>query len=404
MSTIEATDAVSTVEDVVIVDTVRSPLGRCGPGGALAGVRPAVLLTQVAQALLDRTGLDPAAVTNTLISGGPGFDDVARETCSLIGVVPRPLVPLEPGSSQQSIIHAAAREVGRHDVVLVLATTVPNPPAPSHGLSRRGISAELVASRWKLGRDEVDAYARRSRWRAREVAAMGEFGPETVPVAAWSRDSCTIIASDETIAGDPPPVTGAPLFYEPAIAKQYPEIGWHLHAGNVSQPATGAAAAILAGSDRAIELGRRPRARILALAECAHTPGSQLCGPIRAARAVLEHTGIDPDKLDHYEISEAFPSIPLAWQREFDADTDRLNPRGGSIGLGHPGPAAGLRSLATTLSALEATGGRLSIQASEGIGSGGDALLLQLLPRPTHSGPDRSPAWTEATGRTGATP
>jgi acetyl-CoA acetyltransferase len=115
-----------------------------------------------------------------------------------------------------------------------------------------------------------------------------------------------------------------------------------------------------------------------------------VCGPIRAAHTVLEHIGVDADKLDHYEISEAFPSIPLAWQKEFSADTYRLNPRGGSIGLGCPGPAAGLRSLATTLSALEATGGQLGIQASEGIGSAGDALLLELLPRRTLSSPDRS--------------
>jgi acetyl-CoA acyltransferase len=95
---------------------------------------------------------------------------------------------------------------------------------------------------------------------------------------------------------------------------------------------------------------------------------------------VLECTGVEPDELDHYEISEAFASIPLAWQREFDADMNRLNPRGGSIGLGRPGPAAGLRSLATTLSALEATGGKLGIQVSEGLGSAGDALLIELLP------------------------
>jgi acetyl-CoA acetyltransferase len=172
-----------------------------------------------------------------------------------------------------------------------------------------------------------------------------------------------------------------PLFYDPDIADRYPEIGWRLHAGNVSQPVMGAAAAILVRGDRAIELGLRPRARILGLAEYAHTRGSRLCGPIQAARAVLDCTGIDPDELDHYEISEAFPSIPLAWQREFDADINRLNPRGGSIGLGRPGPASGLRSLATALSALEATGGRLGIQVSEGVGSAGDALVLESLPR-----------------------
>ena len=387
MSGREDAVAVCPGEGVVIVDAVRSPLSRCGPGGVLAGVPPSVLLAQVALALLDRAPLEPGAVTRVLIAGGPSFDEVGREACSLIGVTPRSPTPLESGGSHQSIIHAAARAVGRHDVVLVLATT--RPDLPSRCSSRRGLSAELVASRWKLDRAEVDAYARRSRRRAGEVAAMGEFRPEIIPIDAWSPRSRTIIEVDETIAGGPPPC-GRPLFYEPAIAKQHPDIGWHLHAGNVSHPAIGAAAAILAGDDRAIELGLRPRARLLALAECAHVPGSQVCGPIRAAHTVLEHIGVDADKLDHYEISEAFPSIPLAWQKEFSADTYRLNPRGGSIGLGCPGPAAGLRSLATTLSALEATGGQLGIQASEGIGSAGDALLLELLPRRTLSSPDRS--------------
>jgi acetyl-CoA acyltransferase len=380
LSVMEATDAVRAGEDVVIADAVRSPLGRCGPGGSLTDVRPSVLLAQVASALLDRTLLEPAAVTSVLIAGGLGFEDLARETCSLIGVAVRPRAPLGPGGTQQSIIHTAARAVGTHDVVLVLGTTKPGSSERSHGLFRRGISAELVASRWELGRAEVDAYAQQSRRRAREVAAMGEFGPEIIPAVVWSPESRVLVEVDETIAGDVPPGSGVPLFYDPDIADRYPEIGWRLHAGNVSQPVMGAAAAVLVGRDRAVELGLRPRARILGLAECAHTPGSRLCGPIRAASAVLECTGVEPDELDHYEISEAFASIPLAWQREFDADMNRLNPRGGSIGLGRPGPAAGLRSLATTLSALEATGGKLGIQVSEGLGSAGDALLIELLP------------------------
>jgi acetyl-CoA acyltransferase len=395
VSVVEATDAVSMDGNVVIVDAVRSPLGRCDPGGALAGVRPSLLLAQVASALLDRALLEPSAVTSVLMAGGVGFEDVARETCSLIRVTPRLAAPVGTASTQQSIIHGAARAVGRHDVVLVLAATKPG-RSTERRLSRRGISAELVASRWELGPADVDAYAQQSRWRARQVAAMGEFGPETIPAVVWSPESRLLVEVDETTADDVPPGGRVPLFYDADIASRYPEIGWRLHAGNVSQPAMGAAAAVLVGADRAIDLGLRPRARILGLAEWAHTPGSRLCGPIQAALAVLECTGIDPDELDHYEISEAFPSIPLAWQREFDADINRLNPRGGSIGLGRPGPAAGLRSLATALSALDATGGRLGIQVSEGVGSAGDALLLELLPRSRRFGADQSNCGTRS--------
>jgi len=223
VSVMEATDAIRTGEDVVIADAVRSPLGRYGPGGSLTDVRPSVLLAQVASALLDRTLLEPAAVTSVLIAGGLGFEDVARETCSLIGVAARPRAPLGPGSTQQSIIHTAARAVGTHDVVLVLGTTKPGSSETSRGLSRRGISAELVASWWKLSRAEVDAYAQQSRRRAREVAAMGEFGPEIIPAVAWSPESRVVIEADETIVGDLPPDHGGPLFYDSDIAHRYPE-------------------------------------------------------------------------------------------------------------------------------------------------------------------------------------
>jgi len=411
MSALKDVESVSPREDVVIADAVRSPLSPCRPDSALAGVAAPVLLAQVGLALLNRTLLEPTAVTNVLVAGGAGFDEIAKETCRLMGVAPQPAAPLGACGSQQSIIHTAARMVGRRDVVLVLATAKPDPFQPAHQACRRGIKAELVASQWKLGRAELDAYAQRSQRRAREVAAMGEFGQEIIPAVVWSPESRRVITADETIPDSSPDIGEEPLFYDPDIARRHPEIGWCLHAGNVSRPVIGAAATILLGSDRAEELGVRPRARILALAECPHIPDSPLFGPMRASRAVFERTRIDPDDLDHCEINEAFPSTPLAWYHEFNADSSRLNPRGGSIGLGRPGPAAGLRSLATALSALQATGGRLGIQVSEGRGSAGDALLIESLPRPVcHSEAARATWWKERLvsgetavgGRTGA--
>ncbi|QHE73271.1 hypothetical protein [Rhodococcus sp. WAY2] len=379
MTAINNTDTGAPREDVEIADVVRSPLSPCSPDGTLATLSPHVLLAQVASALLNRTLLEPAAVTGVLIAGGPAFDEVARQTCALIGVTHRPPALLGRGGLQHSIIHTAARAVGRRDVILVLGTTKPDLSAASPRPSRRGINAELVASRWKLGRDELDAYAQRSRRRARAVAESGEFGPETIPAVVWSSDSRIVVTADETITDGSIDGTEKPLFYDPDIARQHPEIGWHLHTGNVSRPVIGAAGAILLGSDRAGELGVRTRARILALAEHTDAADVQPTGPIRASHTVFEHTGIDPDHLDHYEIDETFPATPLAWCREFNADSNRFNPRGGSIALGRPGPAAGLRSLATVLSALQATGGRLGIQVSEGRGNAGDALLLESL-------------------------
>ncbi|MBC3193763.1 hypothetical protein H7X46_22135 [Pseudonocardia sp. C8] len=364
MSTATITDATARNDDVVIADAVRSPLGTCRAGGTIAGMSPGVLLAQSASALLERVPIEPAAVTKVLMAGGPGFDNLARQACSIIGVSAPPrgdAACAAPGS----IVRTAARAIGRRDVVLVLATAAPWPQPPL--LTSRGLrEAELLASRWGLDREELDTYARQSRQRAREVADMGEFGPEIIPAVAWTTRSCKVVTADETI-GD-------------AVAPGFPQPGRHLHAGNISHPAVGAAVTILMGSERALELGIRPRARIVALAE-SHGPGPDGCGPVDASRLVFDHTGLDPDDLDHYEISEVYSSIPLAWSREFNADMNRFNPRGGSIGLGRPGPAAGLRSLATTLSALAATGGRLAIQASEGRGNTGSAFLIEYLPR-----------------------
>jgi len=366
--------------DVVIADIARSPLGLPGPKGALAGIRPADLLAQVVGAMFARSHLKPSEVTRVLIGGGPAYEKLAQEACALIGVAVRPEAPRIPWGSAQSVVHAGVRATGRRDVVLVLGLTAETPSAAWLHSRPRGIRAEMVAADWKLDRPMLDAYARRSRQRASEVAAAGEFASEIVPAVRWTAESTSVITADETIGHCPDP-SDARLFYEPDLARKYPGIGWCLNTGNVSESVSGAAAAILVQGEEASNLGLRPRARILGLAENPHVAGSTLCGPVEAARAVLARTGLRPDDLDHYEVGETYASIPLAWRREFDADPDRFNPRGGSIGLGHAGPADGLRSLATVISALEATGGRLGIQASDGHGSSGDALIVERIPR-----------------------
>jgi acetyl-CoA C-acetyltransferase len=374
-------------ESIVIADAARSPLGRADGNGALARIRPAELLAQVVAATLDRTRLKPSEVTRVLIAGGSDYEPLAREACRLAGVAPADLqAPSRSYDSAQSILHAGVRATGRRDVVLVLGATKPDRARPWLRSGRRAVRAELVAARWGLDQPLLDRYARRSRQRALEVAAAGEFAPEIVHAIAWTPESASAIAADETIdcrraSGD----TRA-LSDEPTVACSYPSPGHHLNPGlnpgTVSRSVIGAAAAVLLREDHAADLGLRPRARILALAESPHDADSWTCGPIEATRALLARTGIEPDQLDHCEIAEAFASIPVAWRHEFSADPDRFNPRGGSLGLGHAGSADGLRSLATLVSALEATGGRLGLQASEGSGSAGDALLVERIPMP----------------------
>lgn len=381
---------VSCAEDVVIADAVRSPLGSLGPHGAVARIRPGVLLAQTAWALLDRTLLEPAAVTKVVVAGGPGFERIARDACLHLGVTAPVVVPGDASSTRGSILPAASRSVGHTDVVLVLAGSraAARPPAND---GEQLAEAERIAVRWGIGRGDLDAYARLSRQRACEVAAMGEFGPEIIPAVAWSTQSRVVVTADETI--------GAAT---DAGASDSSDHSGRLHPGNISRAAVGAAATVLLGADRALELGVRPRARILAMAGSAGPGESPDDGPMAASRAVLTRSGLVTNDLDHYEVSEELPVVPLAWQREFGADLDRFNPRSGSIGLGHPGPAAGLRSLATTLSAVEATGGRLALHVTDGPGGAGDAVLLESMPSTCCShealgiGLAKAPTWRAA--------
>ena len=303
--------------------------------------------------------------------------------------------------SSQHVIHRAAERIraGVDDLIIVGGVeSMSQVPTSSSTLVHcrfgaseagsapanvgRGIVAELVAARWKLGRQQLDDYAARSRQRAEEVAAVGEFQPEIAPVTVWTSSSRSVVYADETVQSRGATenlATFPPLFHDREIESRFPEIGWHITEGNSSRWADGASAMIIASERRAAELGLQPWARFVALAESDDDLTTELCGPIRATRTVLKQSGIQVDDLDHYEISEAFASIPLAWQYEFAADSDRLNPRGGAIALGHPIGASGVRSMATMLNALEATGGRLGLQAMEGAGSTANVAIIEKL-------------------------
>lgn len=370
--------------DVVIADAVRSPLGWLGTRGTVGRIAPATLLAQTSSGLLDRTHLEPAAVTRVAVVGGSRFHDVARRAAAQVGVRAQAITPSAAVFSTGSFLHAATRLVGPRDVVLLLGTSGAQPRAPQPSM-RRLLDAERVAMHWELRRSDLDHYAQSTRARAREVASMGEFGPEIVPAVAWSERSCTVVTADETVGHEHHCSIAGPE--EPTSTASHemrhrPLVGWHHHDGTVSQPAVGAAATILVGHDRAIELGIRPRARILALAEGTGAPETSAAGLVQSSQEVVRRSGIGLNDLDHYEVGESFAALPLAWRRELGVDVDRFNPRGGSIGLGGLGPADGLRSLATMLSALHATGGRLGLLASEGASNAGDACLVEYLHRP----------------------
>jgi acetyl-CoA acetyltransferase family protein len=399
------------MRDAVLVDAVRSPMAkgkapRDGkPGGALSGVHAVELLAQTLRNLLERNpALNPAEVDDVII----GCVSQVSEQAGCIGRwawlgaglpehVPSTVVDRRCGSSQQAADFAAAGILaGMYDVVVAggieSMSRVPMGSArqgadvygPSStaryapGLVPQGISAELVAARWNLDRETLDAYAARSHQRAAAAAASGAFDSEIVPITTPDG----VFAVDESIRpGTTPEGLAAlkPAFENPEMAARFPQINWSITAGNSSQITDGAAALLIMSAERADALGLRPRARFHAFAVASDDPITMLSGPIPATEKALKRSGLSIDQIDHYEVNEAFASVPLAWASHFDADPAKLNPRGGAIALGHPLGASGARLMTTMLNSLEATGGRYGLQTMCEAGGMANATIIERL-------------------------
>jgi acetyl-CoA acetyltransferase family protein len=388
----------------VIVDVVRTASGRGKPGGALSGVHPVRLLADTLRALLDRTGIDPAGIDDVIAGcvsqAGEQTLNIARNAVLAAGVpesVPGTTVDRQCGSSQQAV-HFAAQGVmaGAYDVVVACGvesmsrvpmgySSVDQDPNRAvlaerypEGLVGQGVSAELIAARWKLDRDALDAYAARSHRLASETAAAGGFDHEIVPITVDGHEHRT----DETIrASTTSEGLGGlkPSFADDALAQRFPEIEWSITPGNSSPLTDAASAALIMSEERAARLGLRPRARFHDFAVTGSDPLLMLTGVIPATQKVLERATLAIDEIDTYEVNEAFAPVPLAWAQELGADPDRLNPRGGAIALGHALGASGVRLLASMVNHLEATGGRYGLQTMCEGGGMANATIVERL-------------------------
>ena len=387
----------------VIVDAVRSPMGRGKAGGALSGLHPADLLAQVLTALVERTGIDPGTVEDVMIGcvgqAGEQSATPGRQAWLSAGFpvhVPSVTIERKCGSGQQAIEFAAHGIIaGAYDVVIAggveSMSRVPMGSARMGadpfgagvterfpGLVPQGVSAELVAHRWGLTREQLDAYAARSQQRAAATAASGGFDDElmtvTVDGAKVEHDeSIRPGTTTERLAGLPA------VFGTDTMRQRFPEVDWMVTAGNSSQITDGAAALLLMSEDRARALGLRPRARLYASSVVGDDPMLMLTGPIPATHKVLARSGLSLDDLDTVEVNEAFASVPLAWQAEFPVEDARLNPRGGAVALGHPLGASGARIMTTMLAHLEQTGGRFGLQTMCEAGGMANATILERL-------------------------
>ena len=392
------------MSNAVIVEAVRTPMGRGKAGGALADLHPVDLLAQTLTALVARTGIDPGIVDDVIIGCvGQNLEQSAtpgRQAWLAAGFpehVPSVTIERKCGSGQQAIEFAAAGIVaGLYDIVIAggveSMSRVPimsarmgaDPHGPGvraryPGLVPQGVSAELVAHRWGLSRTTLDTYAVRSHARAAAAAASGGFGDELVAVTP---PGAAPVSADESIR---PGTTLerlaglAAVFGTDEMRARFPDIDWSVTAGNSSQITDGASVLLLMSEERAAAFGLRPRARIHASAVVGDDPQLMLTGPIAATTKVLARAGLTLRDIDTVEVNEAFASVPLAWLAEHPYDEERLNPRGGAIALGHPLGASGARIMTSMLHHLEQTGGRYGLQTICEAGGMANATILERL-------------------------
>ncbi|GAA3598046.1 thiolase family protein [Kineosporia mesophila] len=374
--------------DAVIVEAVRTPVGK--RGGGLAPVHPADLTALVLTALADRTGLDPAVVDDVIwgcvSQSGEQTGNIARTGVLAAGwpeSVPATTVDRQCGSSQQSLHFAAAGLIaGHYDVVVAggveSMSRVPmfssaagqDPLGPRYhqrygeGGPNQGIGAEMMADRWHLSRTQLDEFALTSHERAAAAQDSGRFEAQIVPVGD--------VTTDEGIR------RGGTLEALAGLKTPFRADGV-ISAGNASQISDGAAALLMTTTDRARELGLTPVARVRATALAGADPVIMLTAPIPATQKVLQRSGLRLDEIGAYEVNEAFAPVPLAWLAEFGADPKLLNPNGGAIALGHPLGASGARLLTTLVHHLRDHGIRYGLQTMCEGGGTANATILELL-------------------------
>ncbi len=380
------------MREVVIVEAVRTPIGR--RNGALKDVHPVVLAAMALRELMQRAKIDPALVEDVVMGCvsqvGEQSLNIARNAVLQAGFpieVPATTVDRQCGSGQQAI-HFAANLIaaGVCDITIgagiesmsrlpIGSSTAtgghPFPPSllEMYPLTHQGISAEMIATKWEIPREELDAYSLHSHQLAAAATDNGYFDREIMSVSLADGSSFT---RDEGIRRDTTLeklATLQPSFKQDGV----------ITAGNSSQISDGAAAVLLMTPEKAAELGLRPRARIVAQKVVGVDPVMMLTGPIPATRQVLAKAGLTLDEIDLFEVNEAFAPVVLAWKRELQPDMERVNVNGGAIALGHPLGCSGTRLMTTLLHELERRGARYGLQTMCCGGGLGTATIIERL-------------------------
>ncbi|CAB5019362.1 MAG: acetyl-CoA C-acyltransferase [Actinobacteria bacterium] len=385
-----------TSRDAVIVGAVRSPVGVGKPEkGALSGIHPIDLSALVLQGLVARTGIDPAVVDDVLWGcvsqvGEQAFN-VGRNAALAAGFpeeVTGVSIDRQCGSSQQAAHFAAAGVIaGHYDVAIAggveSMSRVPmfsnlvggdGPFGPmmldryDGKLVNQGISAEMIAEKWNLSREQLDTIAVESQQRAAAATEAGLFADEIIPITT----AAGLVTTDQGIRG------GTTLETLAGLKTPFQE-GGVVTAGNASQISDGAAALLIMTSEKAASLGLTPLARFHTVALAGVDPVIMLTGPIPATHKAIARSGLSMSDIGTFEINEAFASVVGAWYAETGADRALTNPNGGAIALGHPLGGSGARLMTTMVHHMKRNKIRYGLQSMCEGGGMANATILELL-------------------------
>ena len=377
------------MRDAVIVDAVRTPIGR--RNGALSGFHPARLSAHALSALAERNGLDPLTVDDVIwgcvSQVGEQSGNIARIAALAARwpeTVPGTTVTRACGSSQQAVSFAAATVIsGQNDVVVaggveamsrvpmgsagtILGQSYPTEVTQRYGVDQfsQGAGAEMVAEKWSLSRTELDEYALRSHALAAAAADSGAFDRQMVPTDTLSQDEgIRRNGSLETLANL------KPVFREDGV----------IHAGNSSQISDGSGALLITTSEYAAKQGWKPIVRVHTAVALGDDPLIMLTAPIAATAKALSRAGLTVDDIGAFEINEAFAPVPLAWQKETGVTMDRLNPLGGAIAVGHPLGGSGAILMTRLVHHMRDNEIRYGLQSMCEAGGMANATILELL-------------------------
>ena len=381
------------MRDAVIVEAVRTPVGR--RGGGLSGVHPAELSAHVLSALVQRAGVEPGVVDDVIWGCvgqvGEQTFDIGRTAVLTAGwpeSVTGVTIDRQCGSSQQSVHFAAAGLVaGQYDVVVAggveSMSRVPMGsslaganPFPQPFLDRydgafpnQGVGAEMIAERWGFSRAQLDEYSVASHEKAAAARAEGRFAGQIAPVTL---PDGSVVEHDEGIR------EGTTVEKLAALKTAFKPDGV-ITAGNSSQISDGSAALLMTTSDKARELGLTPIARVHTAVLAGGDPVIMLTAPIPATATALRRSGLTLDQIGAFEVNEAFAPVPLAWLAEYDVEAKAFNPNGGAIALGHPLGGSGARLMTTLVHHMRDNGIRYGLQTMCEGGGQANATILELL-------------------------